>query len=216
MKTKNINQLYVITILLAVIAVSCKKGSGNSNSSSSNNPGSGSTTSVLCDGNGSTTYFPLSLNNKWIYNNTYLGKMAYKISGTKTLSNGYSYYILYDTINYQTQTYYRVASNGDIYEWGISAGGSLEAAEHLFIPKSPTVGQYWKDQYLLPDSFVVVSTSASVSTTNCSYTGCLKIQSFSTGVSNSYYYYKEGIGKVKQTNAGGFSDITDLKSVSLQ
>jgi hypothetical protein len=158
----------------------------------------------VCDGNGSSTYLPLAVNNSWAYFMDNSATTDYTtiqtITGTKVLSNSKTYFVM----DYGSkQDYFRVETNGDIYAWKTNSFNDLGAAESLFLPGNPVVGTTWKDPYFIPDSSVVKATDAVlISSNGCSYMGLLKIDTYSYGNYYETLYFKKGLGKVQQASTG--------------
>ncbi len=169
---------------------------------------------VLCDGNGSGSFFPLTLNNKWVYDftyaNTYTTCDTVNVSGT-SVYGGKTYYqcSLYDTQSGWTINYYfRLdATTQNIYTWN----GSSDV---LYLPANPTVGQLLGSSTELFTgigySRKVESTTATVTTPRCTYTNCLKIQVYnsSNGQVMAHSYYKKGIGPVLGAGSQQLKSIT--------
>jgi hypothetical protein len=150
---------------------------------------------TLCDGvPGNSKYLPLAIGNKWKYGRTYNvpGNDDYieEIIGT-TVYNGITYFEVHVTDaafgqNIDYEKLYREDTNGDVYELRYGQ------PEHLIIPGNPVVGDVvWQN-------YKVVDLNASVTTGECTYTGCLKIMDDS--FLQIYYYYKPGVGMVENSD----------------
>ncbi len=178
-----------VCIGITLFSISCKKDSPT--------PTPAATTSVdtICDGiPGNSKYFPLAIGNKWKYGRTYSvpGNDDYieEITGD-TVYEGQTYFIAHVTDaafgqNIDYEKLYREDSNGDVYErrWG--------QPENLIVPANPVVGQnVWSD-------YEVVDINASITTGECTYTGCLKIMEPS--FLQVYFYYKPGVGMVESSD----------------
>lgn len=91
--------------------------------------------------------------------------------------------------------YLRAASNGDIMYYDDNNN-----TEYLYIPASPALNQTWivrNGAY-----YKIVAVNATVTTSSCSYTGCVQIEFFSSsGSSYGTKYYKKGIGFIKDTGS---------------
>ena len=168
-------------------------------------------TTVLCDGNGKNTYYPLAINNNWKY---IIQGASFDYSlivkGTK-MFNSLTYFELEgkDISSSSYLSYLRIAANGDIYNYNPS--GSV--AEELEVPANPTVNQTWP--YYVGSGIgtrKVISINATLTTAACSYTGCLQIKTyFPDGTLATTYYYKKGIGMVSKFEFGS----TNLNKVTL-
>ena len=63
----------------------------------------------------------------------------------------------------------------------------------------------------------VTNLNASLSTASCTYTGLLEIQDLDDNQQTvRTYYYKKGLGLVKQLEPGQFGNVYTLTSVSLK
>ena len=168
----------------------------------------------VCTGNGSATYFPLAVNNQWNYFRDYVSYPdvmdTATITGTTVLGSK-TYFRIISTGS-TAQYYIREETNGDIYCWNAPISG-----ESLLLPANPTVGQGWKVPYFSVDSFLVKSVNASIISPNgCSYTGLLKIDTYTSGSYWETWYYKKGVGFVHATATGFFASTYYLKSLTLQ
>jgi hypothetical protein len=171
---------------------------------------------VLCNGNGSASYFPLTLGNKWVYDFSITN--SYTTCDTVTAAStvvygGKTYFVckLYCTpcgggyVNY----YFREdAATHDVYTWN----GSTDV---LYMPANPTVGQVLGVSTEIFTSGGngrrVSSTTYTYTTPRCTYTNCVKIEIYntSTGAVMSYGVYQKGIGPLR----GGSTQ--QLKEISL-
>lgn len=171
---------------------------------------------VLCDGNGSTSFYPLVVNNSWIY--------SYKIA-TQTQSTSPSPYIL-GTIIHDSISYFKfedpnyLLNNSlelriDPTSKNIYSYSSSSNSEFLYIPGSPTINQVWN--YSNSNTRKVTNLSASINTASCSYTGLLEISQYnSSAVLLHKEYYKKGIGMVQKQTIGTFNETYTLKSITLK
>jgi hypothetical protein len=196
---KKLMTLILIVSACAILLPSCKK--------KKDEPTPEPEVNVLCDGNGSGTYYPLALNNKWSYTDG-SGANKFNNSVSKTITYGSNtYYVISNSLG-GTQ-YLRQAANGDImtYDTGTSS-------EVLYIPASPTVGQSWSYNLEFAATRKVINVSAPLST-SCTYTDCLLIQTFNSGGMVAHtYYYKKGIGMLS-TDEISVGINTRLNSVTL-
>ncbi len=173
-------------------------------------------TSVLCDGNGTTSFFPLKLNNSWTYSYK-IGPQVQSISPspsvTGTTTHGsYTYFEFED----QSSTMY-----GGIYELREDATSHnihsySSSTDYLYIPASPTLNQSWAVDY--GNTRKVTNLSASATTAGCTYTGLLEISQYDSGmVLQQKEYYKKGIGLVYRYHPPslGFDSQYSLTSLVL-
>lgn len=178
-----------VFIGITLFSIGCKKDNPTPT------PAASTIADTLCDGiPGNSKYFPLAIGNKWKYGRTYSvpGNDDYieEITGD-TIYDGKTYFIAHVTDaafgqNIDYEKLYREDSNGDVYErrWG--------QPENLIVPANPVVGQsVWSD-------YEVVDINATVTTGECTYTGCLKIQESS--FLQVYFYYKPGVGMVESSD----------------
>ena len=161
-------------------------------------------TDTLCDGIGSTSYYPLALGNKWSYSGGITGSNTSTVQ-QMTTQNSVVYFMIDQIVG--AEYYYRVAPNGDIYEL------SLPSTEALVVPANPTVNQQWNS--FNSTTKKVISLNETVSTPSCTYSGCLYIMKYSSsGAPSSEIYYKSGIGLVKSVSiSGGYT--TNLSDIEL-
>jgi hypothetical protein len=94
--------------------------------------------------------------------------------------------------------YFREES-GQTFKWN-----NALSAEEVYLPANPTVGMQWTTT--ATDSIVIESTTASLNSQNgCSYSGLLKVVSYSAGTGSSSYY-KQGLGLVQLSSASAYLD----------
>lgn len=145
-----------------------------------------------CDGHDTNTdLFPLIQGTQWRYDQVGTSQDYYvEITGTTDINS-----VTYITADWSqfggniTGTKkYRVDTNGDVY---YRSG----ANDYMEIPANPTVGQSWVDEYTVTHQ--VVDVNASLTTSTCSYSGCVKILNDYTNTPDTYTYYKAGIGMIK-------------------
>jgi hypothetical protein len=146
----------------------------------------------LCTGHGSTSYFPIAQNNYWAYHETGFPDISDTVKGTMVFGS-YTYFQFEHPDPFggsSSYKYYRVASNGDIYQYSTSA-----TQEYLEVPANPVVNQKWLS--IEGDTLKVMSLNASISTSLCSYTGCLQLNAYyPSGNFAKSLYYKRSIGLV--------------------
>jgi hypothetical protein len=148
-----------------------------------------------CDGHTTNnSLFPLLQGTKWRYDQTGSSSDYYvEINGTTDI-NGVTY-INADWSQFNgniTGTKnYRIDANGDVY---YRSGSS----DYLHVPSNPTLNQSWVDEYSV--THIVTNLNASITTNDCSYTGCLEIKNDYTSTPDTYNYYKSGIGMVKSVD----------------
>lgn len=198
--------LVAITLFIAIIAViipSCKKKTTDPTPTPVVTPAN-----VICDGNGSTDYYPLVLNNTWHYKDSGSNAFDNTVTGTVTYGS-FTYFVVANTLG--GTMYLRKASSGDIMAYNSST-----SSEVLFIPASPTTGQTWAYTLEFAATRKVISTSTSFSTSSCSYTGCLKIQLFNaSGVGKDVIYYKKGVGMISTDQIWQGIIVTNLNTLTL-
>ncbi len=146
--------------------------------------------SFICTGNGSSSYFPLSVNSYWIFAMPGNQWFQLEIIEETQLNNGQNYYHMVTTGAFGTiHDYYREA-NGQVYRWNTNL-----SAEEVYLPANPTVGMQWSTA--TTDSIVVNSISASFNSPNgCSYTDLLEVAAYAGG-NVTTNYYKQGLGLVR-------------------
>lgn len=153
----------------------------------------------ICNGNGSSSYFPLSLNSYWIYRMPSNQWLMLEIIEETQQNNGQSYFHMVTTGAFGTfHDYYR-EENGQVYKWNTSL-----SAEEVYLPANPTVGMQWSTA--TTDSIVIENVSATLNSQNgCSYSELLKVTSYNAG-SGSTSLYKQGLGLVQLVNASAYLD----------
>ncbi len=192
-----------ILVILVCFALTegCKKDSTD------DSPTPTPAANVICDGNGTTDFLPLVLNNSWYYSATG-NSFTLTVSGTATYSSKTYFEV---TTNLGGELLLRKATNGDIMAYHTSSG-----TEQLYIPVAPTVGQTWNCDVEGTGTRKVLSVSASLTTSSCSYTGCLKIQNTSaSGTPGRTVYYKKGVGMVSTDQIWPGAIVTNLSTVTL-
>jgi len=190
--------LFGITLLLTVITVletSCKK----KETETTPTPTTPATpaANVLCDGNGTTSYYTLKLNNTWTYSYTSgsFGSGQPKITVTSSATpNSHTYFGITDaTIYMYTGTvYFREDSTShNIYIYD----GTITGGEYIHVPATPVLNQSWA--YYSSSTRKATNLSASITTSSCSYTGLLEISEYTpTGTLKTKEWYKKGVGMV--------------------
>jgi len=198
--------LFVMLMIAGTIAVlqqSCKKDKDDDEDPTPVVP-----VNVICDGNGTTDYFPLALSNSWYYNGSGSNDFTSSISTTE-VHGGQTYFVVTSTLG--GTDYLRKAANGDIIEYRSGSG-----TEVLLIPGSPTVNQSWAYTSLSVTTRKVISINATLTTDDCSYTGLLKIQEFDASeVGHAVYYYKKGVGMISTDQIWPGYIQSDLATVTL-
>jgi hypothetical protein len=164
--------------------------------------------STLCDGNGTTSWFPLALNNSWFYKGSGSNQFTDNITGTQVYGS-FTYHKIENTLG--GTNYLRQASNGDIMIYN-----SATSTEYLYVPGSPTVNQTWTFPMQFSATRKVISTNATLTTSTCTYTGLLKIQNFNgTGGGETVMYFKKGLGMVSTDQIYPGIIVTNLNTVTL-
>ncbi len=196
----------ITTAFIAVIMPSCKKKDADTTTNTSNAP----TTSVLCDGNGTTIYFPLKTADSWQYTEagSSTGSYSYTVHGTAALGTN-TYFVIPSTLN--DTLYLRQALNGDIMIYNKAVD-----SEYLYVPAAPVSGKSWHYTLNGANSRKIINTSASITTASCSYTNCLEIQTLDyTGNPIFTYYFQMGIGMISSIEEAPLYIVSNLSSVSL-
>jgi hypothetical protein len=168
-------------------------------------------TSMVCTGkSGSNSYFPITTGNQWVYGYNYYsgapGYPTYTVGATTVISGVTYYQVKYDdgtgfssptTLDFRTD-----AVTNNVY---VRSGGT----DQLLIPGSPTVGQsLGADPIGVADARTVVSTNASITTPTCTYSGCIKVEDFSSGSHLDYSYFKKGLGFIYNDNDYNLTSAT--------
>lgn len=175
------------------------------------------TTNVLCDGKGGNVWMPIDSTNNWTYSYTIAGISQGNpvlTAGTTAEHDGNTYRVITDgsggmmlLVDYEVR---EDASTHDLYKWYDFYG-----EEWLEIPGSPTLNQEWP--IYVNHTRKVTNLNASLSTSSCSYTGLLEIQDLDANQQTvRTYYYKKGLGLVKQSEPGQFGNVYTLTGVSLK
>lgn len=180
----------------AMLIPSCKKDSKDTTPAPVN---------VLCDGNGSSSYFPMVLNDSWTYSYTISIQTQnvhpkLVVSGTAS-HNSKTYF----TINDQTSAMYTntLAFREDATTHNIYYYDSNSSSEFMYIPASPTLNQTWAFSY--SGTRKATNLSASVTTAGCTYSGLLEISEYnSSGTLQKKEYFKKGIGMVHRQDPDSF------------
>lgn len=186
------------------------------NPSNPNNPNT--PTNVLCDGNGTASFFPLVQQNEWKFKGSGSSNNidTWKINGTESY-NGNTYLQVNVTWNggfSESTKYFRVAANNDVYQYSDYYG---TGQEYLLVPAAPTLNQQWTfpvSSSVEGEAFrKVTAVNKSLSVGNCSYTGLVEIKEY-RNASNllTTYWYKKGLGMVRYNSLTN----TDLQSVTLK
>jgi hypothetical protein len=167
---------------------------------------------IICEGKaGETAYLPLANNNQWMLAssmNPGSNFVEFTVSGTQNF-NGKTYTKLVGRdLSGTFNIFLRKEANGDIMYYSQSRN-----QEYLYIPANPTLNQSWD----FPAGFSgkgsrkVVSVSASVNTSKCSYTNCLQIRELDEdGSVLVTYSFKRGVGMVQYNVFFPYS-LTSLK-----
>lgn len=200
----------MMLVASTVMTVSCKKKKDDDYTPPVTTP------TLLCDGNGTSSYFPLSNGNKYVY--------GYKLKGNAKWDKNYT--ITKDTIiggqtykklqNDSVKTIYELIrtdlANNNVYSY-ISA----LSKEVILVPGTPAIDQVI--EVATPGNTAkVTSVSAAFKTASCSYSGLLEITEFdSKGKAIAVFQYKQGVGRVHTAfvPTGGDTEDLQLKSVVL-
>jgi hypothetical protein len=222
------NNFFLVAVLL-VVAISCKKKTTNTNpvaiaetcSDGIKNQGEtaidcgGPCTpcvvpiNVLCDGRGSTSYWPFASGNKWFMDGPGTADITYTVASTLSVFNTISYSKVTSSVG--AASYFRVATNGDIVEFSDNYN-----QEYLFIPANPTVNQSWAYPLDFSATRKVISITATVTTSKCTYTNCIRMQHFdANGVGGVTSYFKKGVGIVRTDQLFSGAINSDLSTIIL-
>jgi len=155
----------------------------------------------ICNGNGSSSYFPLTLNSYWIYSMPNNQWFMLQVTEEAQKSNGEMYWHVLTTGAFGTINDYFREVNGQVYRWNEAL-----SAEEVYLPANPTAGMQWSTANT--DSIVIDAVSATLSSQNgCDYTNLLKVITYSGGsTSGSTSYYKQGIGLIEIASAQAYLD----------
>lgn len=150
---------------------------------------------TLCEGNGSSSYLPLALNNSWQYSVSTGGPKTITVVGIATF-NSIDYFHLTHTPG--TDDYWRVAPNGDVYDYENNTN-----EERLLVPANPVLNQQWP--LFNNVSRKVTLLNDSVFTAGCTWRNCIRIvQMDQNGTVLVVDNYKKGIGLVKREYTANF------------
>jgi hypothetical protein len=184
----------LLIALCFCLAIGCKKKDEPAN--------------ILCTGNGTEAFWPLALGNSWHYTS---GETDSIVAHWDSL-----YVIKITTPNNSELDTLRVTANGDIY---LKSPGY---AENLFLPADLPLGKKWTGSYPaqnMSDTLTVVSVNTVITTADCLYTGCVKVEvkwQYSASTATDYRYYKKGIGGVMfQVHSGSNTVETGLNGIKL-
>ncbi|MGZ5244676.1 MAG: hypothetical protein ACXWW0_12205, partial [Bacteroidia bacterium] len=181
------------------------------------------TASLICNGTTNTTHFlPLKMGNSW----TIDGGVTKTIT-RDTVINGKKYFVLTakDANNEVKESYFRSEPKGDIYEYkNYNSNGSENpyTKEYLYLigDAETAVGYEWDfpgattatDGKMIRRK--ISSSNGSAATSKCSYTGLLVMHDYnSAGQILTTYYFKRGLGKVRETVS---STNIDLNAVVIK
>lgn len=202
----SIKKLLLTAIVFSFIFSTCKKKSDDDDTTPTPTPTPTPPTSVLCNGNGSTSYFPIDIGNEWKFTDSG-SEVVWTISDT-VRSNGHLFFKIedvWDEFFYSGAKIRQDSTTSDIY-----------LDNYLYIPANPVVGTTYP--YVGSTSRKVASLTASITTDSCSYSNLLEMDEIitSSGVVNRRYYYKKGIGSVAYRDTlFGVPRPLNLKKVTL-
>ncbi|MCE3295265.1 MAG: hypothetical protein K0R65_979 [Crocinitomicaceae bacterium] len=194
---KNLFALALLFGATAVISTSCKKEKEEDPVTPT------PAVNTLCDGNGTSAFYPLTASNSWTYTYLMAGQSQnvsphLVVNGTE-VHNSKTYTKIEDetSVMYINPIRLRVeSSNNDIYYYNESMDN-----EYVYVPAAPTLNQSWSyGSYTRK----VTNLSASVSTSGCSYTGLLEISNLDGSTVVRREYFKKGLGLVYVNSTGGF------------
>lgn len=180
--------LSVVVLLAALAIYSCK------DSDDSPEP---KKTEVLCDGDGSKSYWPIDSGRVWSY--------TFKKEGVADAV--ISHFEIKNSVVFSGNTYLTVV-NKESTIWGtdnylredpvthdILNFKSSNGKDYLEVPGNPVLGQKWNYSFW---SREVTSLNASFKSENCNYTGLLEVTEWDGGSVKKMLYYKKGLGLVHQ------------------
>lgn len=216
---KTFSTSLIVALVVAGTLYSCKKKTDDPEPDPTTTTTTGTTgttgsnpVNLVCDGKGTSTFYPLDSLNKWDYD--------YSIGGINQSSRPVPTVIgsrTYGTTKYAevkdrfTSTYFRIdASNNNVYQYNDNNN-----TEYLWIPGAPTLNQTWPTS---PNtSRKVTNLSASITTVKCTYTGLLEISELDVNSAlMAKVYYKKGLGMVYTLGTGSFADKFSLSTVVLK
>jgi hypothetical protein len=174
-------------------------------------------TSVLCDGNGTNSYFPLQLGNKYSYGYKFKGESKYDRTYTVTKDT------VIGGLTYKKIQQDSIASQFDLIRVDLMSNNvfsyiSAISKEIVLIPGTPVLDQ--SIECVKPGNKAkITSLSAAYKTAACSYSGLLEITEYdASGKAVAVYQYKPGVGRVHTAFAFNVKEPEDyqLKSVTLK
>lgn len=160
------------------------------------------TTTLLCDGNGNSDYFPFKLGNRWVY--------IYKDNGVLVANENPVSYSSGFSLKKNTYLTYTDSGSGHklypipFYIAKDSANNTVQyesfyQKDFVLVPVAPKLNETWT----VASSAIrkIANLNASVKTDACSYTGLLQINHYPAGSGPNdsplyRYYYKKGLGLV--------------------
>ena len=94
---------------------------------------------VICDGNGSLSFFPLDSGNSWNYKAAYTSTTPYVFVGESSVYNGKTYRMVKDAHGMMmNETYMRIdAATKNVYSY-------VSGTEYLEVPANPYLNQKWQ------------------------------------------------------------------------
>ncbi|MCX6230392.1 MAG: hypothetical protein NTZ33_02500 [Bacteroidetes bacterium] len=216
---KNSILIFIVTIITvnSFLILSCKKNNDTTTPITNGN----NNNSIICNGNGKNTYFPLDSGNIWNYNYYMLDviqnqKPSLVHYGFANPTSLHTYAMLKDDSGWMYSGSYEYFREDplthDIYNYYSIYSGS---GEYLFVPGSPYINQTWTGQSST-DVWTVTNLSASLVTPACSYTGLLEITNLNPGNITHKYYYKKGLGMVGLLSNGFPSTAYKLTSAKIK
>ncbi len=196
---QTVNFKHALVVLMSIFVFSCSKKEDSPQPTSTPNPVP-DPVSVLCSGNGSNSYFPLKLDNKWTYNSGKQNAIYQTITKAKNQSSDVVFTSISRQYSMDFEVTYILKPNGDVYR-------ATDVTNTLFVPANPTLNQEYP--YSL-GKMIVESLTATVVTPSCNYTNCLLLVAYyANGNESARYYFKKGIGKVRE-------DDSDLSEIDLK
>jgi len=186
-----------MVLIFVLFESSCKKD--NTANNSINN-------TIICDGNGKNTFYPLESGNTWNYffvSEDVNGLLTFQVIDFISL-NAHKYAKIRISIsseNIESFEYFREDSlTHDIYKYI----NTNPVHEVLLVPANPYTGLTWSDS-IDHSIYKVTNLSAAYTTPACSYIGLLEITSLQPGNIVYKAYYKKGLGFIAQYDSTGLT-----------
>jgi hypothetical protein len=200
-----------LLVLSSMMFTSCKKKDKDEEEDIPTTP----VTSVLCDGNGSASYLPVKIGNKYTYAYKFAGAAqpdaTYTVTKDTTVG-GKTYKKFQNDGAASVYTLFRIDSiNNNVYSYYPPSG-----KESFIIPGTPTLNQVVESS-TPGNTAKVTSISAAYTTSGCTYSNLLEITEYdNTGKPVAVSHYKKGLGVVHSGTTAPFIADLQLKAVTLK